>query len=60
MPQALSDAHTYVFEERSRYLALQSEHETLRLQAADDQQRISHLLAVAQPVEQEIRYFDAV
>jgi hypothetical protein len=30
--QALSDAHTYLFEERERLLALQAENDTLRLQ----------------------------
>lgn len=30
--QALSDAHTYLFEERERLLALQAENDALRLQ----------------------------
>lgn len=34
MLQALSDAHTYLFEERERLLALQAENDSLRLQGA--------------------------
>ena len=54
--QALSDAHTYLFEERDRLLKLQSEHDELRLQEVEDRKRIRHLLAMHGPMEQEITY----
>ena len=54
--QALSDAHTYLFEERQRLLDLQAENDELKLQEMDDRKRIQHLLALTEPVEQEITY----
>ena len=54
--QALSDAHTYLFEERDRLLKLQSENDELRLQEVEDRKRIRHLLAMHGPMEQEITY----
>ncbi len=54
--QALSDAHTYLFEERDRLLKLQSENGELRLQEVEDRKRIRHLLAMHGPMEQEITY----
>lgn len=54
--QALSDAHTYLFEERDRLLKLQSENDELRLQEVEDRKRIRHLLAMHGPLEQEITY----
>jgi coiled-coil domain-containing protein 77 len=55
-PQALSDAHTYLFDERERLLALQAENDQLRLQEAEDRQRIKQLLALTRPAEQHILY----
>lgn len=54
--QAVSDAHTYLFEERDRLLKLQSENDELRLQEVEDRKRIRHLLAMHGPLEQEITY----
>lgn len=54
--QALSDAHTYLFEERERLLKLQSDNDELRLQEVEDRKRIQHLLAMHSPLEQEITY----
>lgn len=55
-PQALSDAHTFLFEERDRLLKLQSDNDELRLQEVEDRKRIRHLLAMHGPMEQEITY----
>ncbi|GMH33975.1 hypothetical protein BSKO_01809 [Bryopsis sp. KO-2023] len=52
----LSDAHTYLFEERERLLQLQSENDSLRLQEVEDRKKIQHLLSLTQPGEQEITY----
>ena len=54
--QALSDAHTYLFEERERLLQLQATHDDLKLQEVEDRRRIQHLLALHSPMEQEITY----
>eukprot|EP00891_Asterochloris_glomerata_P001720 jgi/Astpho2/1720/fgenesh1_pm.00032_%23_20_t len=56
MLQALSDAHTYLFEERERLLQLQAAHDDLKLQEVEDRRRIQHLLALHSPMEQEITY----
>lgn len=55
-PQALSDAHTYLFEERERLLALQAECDGLRLQEVEDRARIKQLLSLKQPVEHRVLY----
>jgi len=39
-PQALSDAHAFLFEERQRLLTLQAENDELRLQEIEDRKRI--------------------
>lgn len=54
--QALSDAHTYLFEERERLLALQAECDGLRLQEVEDRARIKQLLSLSQPVEHKVVY----
>lgn len=54
--QALSDAHTHLFEERQRLLDIQAENDELKLQELEDRKRIQHLLALTEPVEQEITY----
>lgn len=52
--QALSDAHTYLFDERERLLALQAENDALRLQEGEDRQRIKQLLSLSRPSEQQV------
>lgn len=59
-PQALSDAQAFLFEERQRLLALQAENDELKLQELQDRKRIQHLLAMTQPLEQEITYIRSV
>lgn len=54
--QALSNAHTYLFEERERLLALQAESDALRLQEVEDRARIKQLLSLTQPVEHKVVY----
>jgi coiled-coil domain-containing protein 77 len=54
--QALSDAQQFLFEERQRLLALQAENDELKLQELDDRKRMQHLLAMTQPLEQQITY----
>ena len=40
LQKALSDAHTYVFDERERFLKLQAENDELKLQEVEDRKRI--------------------
>jgi len=56
LQQALSNSHLYLFEERERLLVLQSQNDSLRLQELEDRNRIHHLLALTQPVEEGIEY----
>lgn len=56
LQKALSDAHTYLFDERERLLAMQAENDELKLQEVEDRRRIQHLLALLQPSEQEITF----
>ncbi|KAK9865785.1 hypothetical protein WJX84_006592 [Apatococcus fuscideae] len=56
LQKALSDAHMYLYEERARLLQLQADNDELRLQESEDRRRIQHLLAITQPMEQEITY----
>ena len=46
--KALAGSQTFIFEERERLLALQSENESLRLQEAEDRARIKYLAAVVE------------
>lgn len=54
--QALSDAHSFIFEERERLLQLQGENDSFKLQEIEDRKKIQHLLSVTNPSEQEITY----
>ncbi|EFN52358.1 hypothetical protein CHLNCDRAFT_138772 [Chlorella variabilis] len=56
LQKALSDAHTYLFEERERLLALQAENDSLRLQEVEDRARIKQLLSLTRPVEHKVVY----
>ncbi|PSC73064.1 Coiled-coil domain-containing 77 [Micractinium conductrix] len=56
LQKALSDAHTYLFEERERLLALQADCDALRLQEVEDRARIKQLLSLTRPVEQRVVY----
>ncbi|KAI8466961.1 MAG: hypothetical protein J3K34DRAFT_524115 [Monoraphidium minutum] len=56
LQQALSDAQQLMFEERQRLLALQAENDELKLQELEDRRRMQQLLAMAQPLEQQVAY----
>ncbi len=47
IPQAVSDAHAFLFEERQRLLSLQAANDELRLQEIEDRKRIQQLLGGA-------------
>lgn len=57
LQRAISDQHVQLYEEKAKVLALTEENNRLKIQEMEDQNRIKHLLALAQPVSQEITYF---
>jgi coiled-coil domain-containing protein 77 len=57
LQRALSDAHVFLYEEREQVLKLAAENDELRIQEVEDRKRIQHLLALTQPVSQEVTYF---
>lgn len=52
--KALSDAHMFLWEEREARLKVQAENDALRLRELEDQRKMGHLLALHQPVAQEL------
>ncbi|KAK9814374.1 hypothetical protein WJX72_004785 [[Myrmecia] bisecta] len=56
LQKALSDAHTFLFDKHQQLLQLQAENDDLAAQEKEDRKRIQHLLALNQPIEQEITY----
>lgn len=57
LQRALSDANVHLFEEREQVLQLQAENDALKAQELEDRRRIQHLLALTQPVTQEVTFF---
>ena len=57
LQRALSDANVYLFDEREQVLKLQAENDQLKIQELEDRRRIQHLLALTQPVSQEVTFF---
>lgn len=56
LQQALSTAHMHLFEERDRLLQLQAENDELRLHDMESQQRIQHLTALIDPINQAVTF----
>lgn len=48
LQKALSDAHTFLYDERQQVLKLAAENDELRIQEVEDRKRIQHLLALIQ------------
>jgi hypothetical protein len=57
LQKELSDANVALFAEREQVLKLSAECEQLRIQELEDRRRIQHLLALSQPVTQEVTFF---
>ena len=57
LQKALSDAHVFLYEERAQVLKLTAENDRLKIQELEDRQRLEHLLALTQPINQEVTYF---
>lgn len=56
LQQALSAAHTHLFEERDRLLQLQAENDELRLLEMENRQQIQHLTALVDPINQAVTF----
>jgi coiled-coil domain-containing protein 77 len=54
LQEALSDAKVAYFDERERAIALAGENDALKLQEVEDRNRIQQLLALSQPVTDEV------
>jgi coiled-coil domain-containing protein 77 len=52
---ALEDAKLFLFDEREQVLKLQAENDNLKVQEIEDRKRIQELLALTQPLAQEVR-----
>lgn len=57
LQKGLSDANVYLFDEREQVLRLQAEIDQLKMEQMEDRRRIQHLLALTQPVKQEVTFF---
>lgn len=57
LQKSLSDAHVFLYEERAQVLKLTAENDRLKIQELEDRRRLEHLLALTQPVNQEVTYF---
>lgn len=57
LQRALGDSNVYLFEERQQILRLQSENDQLKMEQIEDRRRIQHLLALTQPIQQEVTFF---
>jgi hypothetical protein len=51
---ALSDAKVYLYDERELSLRLQAENDELKAKEMEDRKKISHLLALTEPMAQEV------
>lgn len=54
LQKALSDAKLYLYDEREHVLKLQAENDDLKAQEIEDRKRIAHLLALTEPITQEV------
>ena len=52
---ALSNAKVFLFDEREQALRLQVERDALKAKEVEDKRRITHLLALTEPMTQEVR-----
>jgi coiled-coil domain-containing protein 77 len=58
LQQQMSEMQLTLFSEREQIVALAKENDRLRLKESEDQRRLMELMAVAQPVEQDVTYFE--
>jgi coiled-coil domain-containing protein 77 len=52
---ALKKSNETVFQVKQQMIELQAENENLRIKEQEDRQKIQHLLALTQPVTEEVR-----
>ena len=57
LQKGLSEANAELFEQKERVLKLQEENDALTIQEMEDRRRIQHLLALTQPVTEEVTFF---
>ncbi|KAF0982591.1 hypothetical protein FDP41_011521 [Naegleria fowleri] len=57
LKKALADAQLHIFDEREHSMHLQHQNDALKIQEMEDRKKIRDLLALTQPVTQEVTYF---
>mmetsp|Transcript_6208 Transcript_6208/g.11037 ORF Transcript_6208/g.11037 Transcript_6208/m.11037 type:complete len:496 (-) Transcript_6208:628-2115(-) len=57
LQNALSDANVQLFQEREEALKLLAENDEMKAQVSEDRRKIQHLLALTEPVSQEVTFF---
>lgn len=57
LQKGLSETNGELFKEKEKVLNLQAENDALTIQEMEDRRRIQHLLALTQPVTEEVTFF---
>lgn len=57
MEESLKKANAALFQVKAELIDLQAENKTLKLQEQDDRQKIQHLLALTQPITEQVTFF---
>jgi len=57
LQKALSDSNVHMFKERGESLKLLAENDELKIHEVENRRRIQHLLALTNPVAQEVTFF---
>ncbi|KAG7378140.1 Coiled-coil domain-containing protein 77 [Phytophthora pseudosyringae] len=57
LEESLKKANTALFQAKAELIDLQAENKTLKLQEQDDRQKVQHLLALTQPITEQVTFF---
>ncbi|EGZ07474.1 hypothetical protein PHYSODRAFT_529186 [Phytophthora sojae] len=57
LEESLKKANAALFQVKAELIDLQAENKTLKLQEQDDRQKIQHLLALTQPITEQVTFF---
>ncbi|KAF4134482.1 hypothetical protein GN958_ATG04055 [Phytophthora infestans] len=57
LEESLKKANASLFQAKAELIDLQTENKTLKLQEQDDRQKMQHLLALTQPITEQVTFF---
>ncbi|KAE8900422.1 hypothetical protein PF005_g2376 [Phytophthora fragariae] len=57
LEESLKKVNAALFQVKAKLIDLQAENQTLKLQEQDDRQKIQHLLALTQPITEQVTFF---